>query len=332
VAGGGVYEHTGGGSWVLRTSGALPTYGHAVVANPGNASEWLLVATTSINGDVQVVGGQIVGDDGATPILWHTNDGGATWSSVALSIASVEAGTRFEAQISWRSFGWALLLRRAVSGKYTSYVFEGTGNTQSGVTTITGYSITALDISAGGDIVLGSTGTSSGDDPMVYLSGGSITEPSGGVGNRNYSQVGCYPTGSKTLLCSGSDPVGGLWYTSDYTVAQPTLALGTATATAYSVVVAADDRVYVGGDHLYYGPLTGIKEITGLGGTPASTVVAASGDSILRLAIDRQTGTIMGALNHALDTVYLWDGSTETTIDASTISSNITGYVEVIVS
>jgi hypothetical protein len=40
----------------------------------------------------------------------------------------------------------------------------------------------------------------------------------------------------------------------------------------------------------------------------------------------------MGALNHALDTVYLWDGSTETTIDASTISSNITGYVEVIVS
>jgi hypothetical protein len=47
--------------------------------------------------------------------------------------------------------------------------------------------------------------------------------------------------------------------------------------------------------------------------------------------MDRQTRSLVAALNSAKTTVYLWDGTTETTIDASSLTAaNLADYVEVI--
>jgi hypothetical protein len=61
------------------------------------------------------------------------------------------------------------------------------------------------------------------------------------------------------------------------------------------------------------------------------SVVAASGVAVGRIGIDRQTRTLVAALNSAKDTAYLWDGTTETAIDASSLTAaNLADYVEVL--
>jgi hypothetical protein len=47
--------------------------------------------------------------------------------------------------------------------------------------------------------------------------------------------------------------------------------------------------------------------------------------------MDKQTRTLVTAMNNAKTTVYLWDGSKETTIDASSLTAaNLANFVEVI--
>jgi hypothetical protein len=332
LTGGGVYEYSDG-SWTLRNNGlpATTLYGQAVVADPNNPDIWYAVFTTNADGDVQVASGELVGNDGSTPVFWRWD--GSTWSSVTLSIASIAAGSEIEPDaqaLSIRTSGWAVAVRRAVTGTSTSYVFEGVGTSQTTLTTTNDYGITSIDISANGDVVGGTTGTSSSvnDDPTIYIRSGAITEPAGTVGDQDYTALGTYPTGNRALWCSSDTPNGGLWYAPDYTAAQPTEILGT--GTAGSVVVTAGERVYIGG-----GPSlatrTGIAEVLDVAGTPSTTVVAASGVAVGRIGMDRQTRTLVAALNSAKDTVYLWDGTTETTIGASSLAAaNLQDYVEVL--
>jgi hypothetical protein len=94
-------------------------------------------------------------------------------------------------------------------------------------------------------------------------------------------------------------------------------------------VVTADERVYGGGGGS--NTITGITEITDLFGTPSTSVVAASGVDVGRIGMDRQTRSLVTALNSAKTTVYLWDGSEETTIDASSLTAaNLADFVEVL--
>jgi hypothetical protein len=330
LSGGGVYEYTSG-SWALRNNGlpATTLYGQGVVAEPNNPDIWYAVFTTNADGDVQVASGELVGNDGSTPVFWRWD--GSTWSSVTLSIASVVAGSEIEGvfqPLSIRASGWAVAVRQ--QGGVTSYVFQGTGTSQNALTTTTDYGITSIDISANGDVVGGTTGSSAstGLDPVLYIRSGTITEPSGTVGDQDYLALGTYPTGNQALWCSSDTPNGGLWYAPDYTAAQPTQILGG--GTAGSVVITTGDRVYVGG-----GPSlttrTGIAEVLDVAGTPSTTVVAASGVAVGRIGMDRQTRSLVVALNSTKTTVYLWDGTTETTIDAiSLTAANLRDYVEVI--
>jgi hypothetical protein len=332
LSGGGVYEYTGG-SWALRNNGlpATTLYGQAVVADPNNPDIWYAVFTTNADGDVQVASGELVGNDGSTPVLWRWD--GSTWSSVTLSIASIAAGSEIEGTLqplSIRASGWAVAVRRAVTNTSTSYVFEGVGTSQTTLTSTTDYGIACVDVSTNGDVVAGTTGSSVGvnDDPTLYIRSGTITEPSGTTGDQDYFALGTYPTGNRALWCSFDAPAGGLWYAPDYTAAQPTQILGA--GTAGSVVITTDERAYVGG-----GPSlttrTGIAEVLDVAGTPSTTVVAASGVAVGRIGMDRQTRSLVAALNSAKDTVYLWDGTTETTIDASSLTAaNLRDYVEVI--
>jgi hypothetical protein len=138
--------------------------------------------------------------------------------------------------------------------------------------------------------------------------------------------MGTYPTGNQALWCSADAPGGGLWYAPDYTAAQPTQILGG--GTAGSVVITAGERAYVGG-----GPSlttrTGIAEVLDVAGTPSTTVVAASGVAVGRIGMDRQTRTTVAALNSAKTAVYLWDGTTETAIDASSLpTADLADFVE----
>jgi hypothetical protein len=332
LSGGGVYEYRNG-SWTLRNNGlpATTLYGQAVVAEPNNPDIWYAVFTTNADGDVQVASGELVGNDGSTPVFWRWD--GSTWSSVTLSIASIAAGSEIEGTLqplSIRASGWAVAVRRAVTNTSTSYVFEGVGTSQTTLTTTNNYGIACVDVSANGDVVAGTTGSSASTalDPALYIRSGTITEPAGTVGDQDYFAVGTYPTGNQALWCSFDTPAGGLWYAPDYTAAQPTQILGA--GTAGSVVITAGERVYVGG-----GPSlttrTGIAEITDVAGTPSTTVVAASGVAVGRIGMDRQTRTLVAALNSAKDTVYLWDGTTETNIDASSLTAaNLSDYVEVV--
>jgi hypothetical protein len=303
-------------------------YGQGVVAEPNNPDIWYAVFTTNADGDVQVASGELVGNDGSTPVFWRWD--GSIWSSVTLSIASVAANSQIRGDlqpISIRTSGWAVCVR--VSAATTSYVFEGVGASQTTVTT-GAYSITSIDVSAGGDVVAGTSGKSGNTltDPAIYIRSGTITEPSGTIGDQDYFALGTYPTGNQALWCSADTPNGGLWYAPDYTTAQPTEILGA--GTAGSVVITTDERAYVGG-----GPSlttrTGIAEVLDVAGTPSVNVVAASGVAVGRIGMDRQTRTLVAALNSAKDTVYLWDGTTETTIDATSLTAaNLRDYVEVI--
>jgi hypothetical protein len=331
LTGGGVYEYSGG-SWTLRNNGlpATTLYSQGVVAEPNNPDIWYAVFTTNADGDVQVASGELVGNDGSTPVFWRWD--GSTWSSVALSIASIAAGSEIEGNfqpLSIRTSGWSVAVRQAVTGSTsTSYVFEGVGTSQTRQTTTTDYGITCVDVSASGDVVGGTTGSSAstGLDPALYIRSGTITEPSGTTGDQDYFAVGTYPTGNRALWCSSDAPAGGLWYAADYTAAQPTQILGA--GTAGSVVITTEERAYVGG-----GPsLTtraGIAEVLDVAGAPSLSVVAASGADVGRIGMDKQTRTLVAALNDLKDTVYLWDGTTETTIDASSLTAaNLRDYVE----
>jgi hypothetical protein len=278
-----------------------------------------------------VSGGQLVGNDGVTPVFWRWN--GSSWDIVTLSIASVAANSQIRGDLQPLSIasGWAVCVR--VDSATTSYVFEGLGASQTTVTTAGNYSITSIAKSAGGDVLAGTSGKSGNTllDPTLYIRSGTITEPSGTIGDQDYFALNTYPTSNQALWCSSDTPNGGLWYAPDYTTAQPTEILGA--GTAGSVVITADERVYVGGGpSLTTRTRTGIAEITDVAGTPSVSVVAASGLSVGRIGIDRQTRTFVAALNSAKTAVYLWDGSEETIIDASSLTSgDLADFVEVIV-
>jgi hypothetical protein len=264
-------------------------------------------------------------------VFWRWD--GSTWSSVTLSIASIAAGSEIEGNfqpLSIRTSGWAVAVRRAVTNTSTSYVFEGVGTSQTTLTTTNNYGITSIDVSASGDVVAGTTGSSAstGSDPALYIRSGTITEPAGTTGDQDYYAMGTYPTGNQALWCSADAPGGGLWYAPDYAAAQPTQILGG--GTAGSVVITTDERAYVGG-----GPSlttrTGIAEVLDVAGTPSLSVVAASGVDVGRIGMDKQTRSLVAALNSAKTTVYLWDGTTETTIDASSLTpGDLVDYVEVL--
>jgi hypothetical protein len=170
------------------------------------------------------------------------------------------------------------------------------------------------------------------EDSLYYVSGSGLIL-SGGVGtglDADPRYPASYPTGDRLVVCGydvSSGRPGRVYATPDYRNNQITQRLGN--NTAWSVVITTDERVYVGGGG--GNTRTGIAEITDLFGTPSVSVVAASGVAVGRIGIDRQTRTLVAALNSAKDTVYLWDGSEEATIDASSLTAaSIADFVEVL--
>jgi hypothetical protein len=179
---------------------------------------------------------------------------------------------------------------------------------------------------ADGTPVIG-TGLPSADDNIWYVDGSSLIRPGTASSQDLDLNVSAYPTGNR-LVCPSSDSdtgnQGRILATENYRTTQPSLRISAATGT--SVVVTAAERVYAAGGGGF--TRTGIAEISDLFGTPSVNVVATSGVAVGRIGMDRQTRSLVAALNSTKTTVYLWDGATETTIDTSTISTTIVDYVE----
>jgi hypothetical protein len=335
---GGAYEYTGGGNWVLRNNGlpATTLYGQAVAANPDDSNEWLAVFTTSSDGSVQVSGGELVGNDGVTGVLWHTTNGGQNWSKVTLTIASVASGARIQnkSQIAWSTTGWGFIANTSDIGP--SYAFTGTGDTMDGAITINNYRVVYPERAPDGTLLIG-TNASNGtefEDPFIYLSGGSVVLPPGTVSNNAFLHFACYPTGNAVVLAVSTIATspGSIWYTSDYTASQPVEILGS--GTGHSVAITSDGRVFLGGNGtIPTSPSrTGIAEVLDIAGTPSTQEVAFTTTQLGRLAIDKQTRSVIAALNGAKSSVLVWDGTeTEISLPTGVSSSNLANFVEVIV-
>jgi hypothetical protein len=339
LSGGGVYEYTGGGNWELRNNGlpAFTLYCKAAAANPDDSNEWLAVFTTSSDGSVQVSGGELVGSDGVTGVLWHTTNGGQNWSKVTLSIASIAGNARIrdQAQIAWGSTGWGIIANTTTIGP--SYAVTGTAGTMDSAITVNNYRFVYPERAPSG-VLLISTSASSGsesEDPLIYLSGGSAVLPTGTMGNNAIQHFACYPTGNAVVAAVAdlaNDP-GTIWYTPDYTASQPTKVIPT-TGTGYSVAITSDGRVFLGGNRTADSSpsRTGIAEVLDIAGTPSTQEVAFTTTQLGRLAIDKQTRSVIAALNGAKSSVLVWDGTeTEISLPTGVSSSNLANFVEVIV-
>jgi hypothetical protein len=323
LSGGGVYEYTGG-SWALRNNGlpAITLYGLAVAANPANADEWLALFATNSSGTVQQDGsGNLVGSDGSTGVLWRWD--GSTWANIPIATPTLGSNTRLSTDLAWRTTGWAFVARRT----YGTWVYQGVGTTQGTTATSSTPVGRGIDIMADGRAVIGSSGDSNpNNDNIWYTDGSSLIRPGTPSGeDRDLQFIAAYPTGNR-VVCPSNDndagTLGRIYASADYSTTQPDLKINSAVGT--SAQVTTDERVYVGNR-------TGIAEITDLFGTPSVSVVAASGVDVGRIGMDKQTRTLVAALNSAKTTVYLWDGTTETTIDATSLTAaNLLGYVEVI--
>jgi hypothetical protein len=281
-----------------------------------------------------VASGELVGSDGSTGVLWRWD--GSTWSNVPISAASVPTNAALSGSLAWRGSGWAFSVLGFTTGPTTptgTQIYRGVGTTQG--TTATESSIAAnattnsIDIMADGTPVIG-TGLPSADDNIWYVDGSSLIRPGTASSQDLDLNVSAYPTGNR-LVCPSIDNDTGnrgrILATENYRTTQPSLRISAATGT--SAVVTAAERVYAGGGG--GNTRTGIAEITDLFGTPAVSVVAASGVDVGRIGMDKQTRTLVAALNSTKTAVYLWDGTTETTIDASSLTAaNLADYVEVL--
>jgi hypothetical protein len=330
LSGGGVYEYTGG-SWALRNNGlpAITLYGLAVAANPANPDEWLALFTTDTNGTVQTDGsGNLVGSDGSTGVLWRWD--GSTWTNIPVSL-TIGSSSFIDPYLDWRTSGWAFPVGRT----YGAWVVQGVGSTVGTIASNSAPTGRCVAIAADGAAVVGSDSNTSGgvNNDNVYYSSGSSLLLAGSQTNedRDLVYIATYPTGTRVVLCS-YDTSGGrngyVYGAPDFRAAQPTALISS--ATAWSVQITADERVYAAGAQRG-SYTTGILEISDLFGTPSTSVIAATGTQIGRIGMDKQTRTLVAALNQAKTTVYLWDGTEETTIDASSLTAgNLADFVEVI--
>jgi hypothetical protein len=333
LSGGGVYEYVSG-SWTLRNNGlpATTLYHLAVAVDPNDPNIWYTLVATNTSGTVQASGGNLVGSDGSTGVLWRTTDGGASWANVPITTPAL-SGTTLRPIIALRSTGWAIMALRA-DGTHETYVYRGISATQGTTATSSTFASVGLAIAADGTpvVAVGAQAGGNNKDGIVYVDGSSLVVAGAFPGaDLDFEQIAMYPTGNRLVCCSyntGAPATPGHIYASDnYRTTQPTARISA--TTAYSVVVTADERVYGGGGGS--NTITGITEITDLFGTPSTSVVAASGVDVGRIGMDRQTRSLVAALNSAKDTVYLWDGTTETTIDATSLTAaNLRDFVEVL--
>jgi hypothetical protein len=304
-------------------------YGQAVAANPANPDEWLALFTTNTGRTVQTDGsGNLVGSDGSTGVLWRWD--GSTWTNIPVSL-TVGSGSSIDPFLDWRTSGWAFPVTRV----YGAWAVQGVGSTVGAIASNSAPKGRSVAIAADGAAVVGSDSNSSGgvNNDNVYYSSGSSLLLAGSASNedRDLIYIATYPTGTRILLCSydtSGGQTGYVYGATDFRAAQPTALISS--ATAWSVQITTDERVYAAGAQRG-SYTTGILEISDLFGTPSTSVIAASGVNVGRIGMDKQTRTLVAALNQAKTTVYLWDGTTETTIDASSLTAgNLADYVEVL--
>jgi hypothetical protein len=329
LSGGGVYEYSGG-SWTLRNTGlpATTLYHRAVAADPNDPNIWYTLVGTNSTGNAQVASGELVGSDGSTGVLWRWD--GTTWSNVSISATSVPTNARIGFSFAWRGSGWTFVVAGPDSGLTATgtQVYRGVGTTQGTTASESGIRAYGLTIMADGVLVVGSQLPLS-DDNIWHADGSSLIRPGTASGeDRDYNSIAAYPIGTRLIAASIDNQdgnVGRIYATENYRTTQPSLRIST--TTGYSAAVTTDERVYVAGG--FIGPVTGIAEITDLFGTPSVSVVAASGVSVGRIGMDNQTRTLVAALNSAKTAVHLWDGTTETTIDASSLpTADLADFVE----
>jgi hypothetical protein len=323
-----VYEYLNG-SWTLRNTGlpATALYHQAVAADPNDPNIWYTIVGTNSDADVQVASGELVGSDGSTGVLWRWD--GTTWSNVSISATSVPTNARLGSSFAWRSSGWAFVVSGASGGSPTgTQVYRGVGTAQGTTASEGSIQGVGLDIMADGTPVVG-TGLPAADDNIWYVDGSSLVRPGTASGkDLDFRRLAAYPTGNR-LVCPSFDSDDGnqgrILATDNYRTTQPSLRISA--TTGISAAVTTDERVYVAGGSGF--TRTGIAEISDLFGTPSVSVVAASGVSIGRIGMDNQTRTLVAALNSAKTAVHLWDGTTETTIDASSLpTADLADFVE----
>jgi hypothetical protein len=325
-----VYEYASG-AWALRNAGLPATttlYGQAVAANPANPDEWLALFTTNTGRTVQTDGsGNLVGSDGSTGVLWRWD--GSTWINIPVSL-TVGSGSFVDQFLDWRTSGWAFVVGRT----YGAWAVQGVGSTVGTIASNSAPSGRSVAIAADGAAVVSSDSNTSGgvNNDNVYYSSGSSLLLAGSQTNedRDLVYIATYPTGTRILLCSydtSGGQTGYVYGAPDFRAAQPTVLISS--ATAWSVQITADERVYAAGGG--GNTRTGILEISDPFGTPSTSVIAASGVNVGRIGMDKQTRSLVAALNSSKTTVYLWDGSEEAVIDASSLTpADLADYVEVL--
>jgi hypothetical protein len=328
---GGVYEYLNG-SWTLRNSG-LPTataYGYRLVANPFDADEWLLQFVQTSTGDLDISGGVIVSDGTTDSPVWRTTDGGLTWNEVTLSFAGPFPAGATRTLIGTLAFDdftpgrWYVGIQQA--GQNYTLLLVGVGNSSSSAAELSTSIATAVGFAgAANEVILAQNRLSSGAK-VYYSDGATLSTPSGSGVLRDWNSAVSAgdrepgPSNRTLFRRRGSATIYGA---ADYQASQPVQII----TSAGQSVTWATHGAYLGG--LDGSPRTGLGLLSDPFGTPSVSTAAFTGQDVGAVRADRQSRTIVAALSGAKGRVFVWDGTTETTIDASSLpTADLAEFVE----
>jgi hypothetical protein len=330
LVGGGVYEYAAA-TWTLRSNG-LPNeilYGSNVVANPYNANEWLALFPRNSNGALAISNGKIVNSGFTESPLWRWD--GSTWHEVTLSFAGPfrsGAVRTLIASIAWDEHGPGKWFATIVQGRHNDQyglVLTGTGNASTSAVETYSNSFGRCTSGTDGQLIL----HEEREDPaaIFYFDGSSFIEPSGSdVLSDGTTYFDKEPGTGRAIVVARSSNAN-IYGAQDYRVSQPTLlASGEGRSIAWTT-----HGVYIGG--------RGGTTRTGMGllsnpfSAPSVSDVAHIGTSLADVRADRQTRTVVVALDSVKSKVLAYDGTNEIeiTIPGTINSSNLADFVEVIV-
>lgn len=309
VTPGGVYHYVPGVGWTLK-NGGLPSgwNWNIVVANPFDAREWLMYGNTTSapSVDQMIVSGSVVYAAGTTTSpLWHTTDAGLTWSPVTLGGLPGGVTGLSISGVVWNEFDrGAWFLSTAQQIPYGGWRGRH-GATIAGPFSFVGRGLTALESGTLDDFVAGSY---SPDQQLNWISASNVLTTLAGGTASEFAGVARLP-GTRMVAVMRAN--GALDVSGDYQTVVPVqqLAPGSISGGTFQIAGATHGLYAVGVGS------SGIAKISDPAGSPAVAIVAASGQPMGNVVVDRQRRSLVGALSGSRTTVYLsGDGATWTTV------------------
>lgn len=305
------------GTW---TDKPLPVSGTAVRCNwiaAYDSTHWLALfnrfSAPTAGLQVDTSGSTVLGDGWAHSPLWYTADGGTTWSEVPLTKpGSGLAGTELMFHVEWNDTGtgWMTSLPSAAGGGGAYYT--GAAGTADAPVSTPSRSLSYITAGVGGDFIIVQSNGS--DKKAFYLpSGGSLVTPAGASLDYSHPGIDRLP-GTQLFITIPSD---GSLAGNDYKTAQPVTLLSGVNA---RYLTAATDALYfVDGTGALYRLVNPFG-----GGTP----VFIQSDILNYVRTDRQSHTVVGAVNGGATTISVIVGGVSRTVAGP--GATLSGALEVV--